>query len=263
LTTKDQSFFLNTMANIGPQLIWSTPQTQMARTHEDSSTCLNHLLWRKQKRTTLDAIHRKQRVVRASLEKRVDIISAAHAALVALCVFEKRATRKSREKYAWVFRGRCIQTSQAILWRDESLSEEQNCDSCYVQKFNDSQFCCVHISTSSLMMFSSGLDWKMYMLCGWKWRCLYNRRRFQIWNTALKSGLLCVFPYIAFLQYKAPAAFVSFFKRLSIEPFDIYNNRRLLRWTGHVARLPLIRAPRKILTSWVDNPRPLGCPQIN
>jgi hypothetical protein len=27
--------------------------------------------------------------------------------------------------------------------------------------------------------------------------------------------------------------------------------------------MPLIRAPRKILTSWVDNPRPFGCPQMN
>jgi hypothetical protein len=27
--------------------------------------------------------------------------------------------------------------------------------------------------------------------------------------------------------------------------------------------MPLTRAPRKILTSWVDNPRPLGCPQMN
>jgi hypothetical protein len=54
----------------------------------------------------------------------------------------------------------------------------------------------------------------------------------------------------------------SFFKRLSIEPFDTYYKRRLLRWTGHVARMPLFRAPRKILTSWVNNPRPLGCPQI-
>jgi hypothetical protein len=51
--------------------------------------------------------------------------------------------------------------------------------------------------------------------------------------------------------------------RLSIEPFDTYYNRRLLRWTGHVPRMPLTRAPRKILTSWVDNPRPLGCPQMN
>jgi hypothetical protein len=33
--------------------------------------------------------------------------------------------------------------------------------------------------------------------------------------------------------------------------------------TGHVARMPLFRAPRKILSSWVDNPRPLGCPQMN
>jgi hypothetical protein len=27
--------------------------------------------------------------------------------------------------------------------------------------------------------------------------------------------------------------------------------------------MPLTRAPRKILTSWVDNRRPLGCPQMN
>jgi hypothetical protein len=26
--------------------------------------------------------------------------------------------------------------------------------------------------------------------------------------------------------------------------------------------MSLIRAPRKILTSWVDNPRLLGCPQM-
>jgi hypothetical protein len=55
----------------------------------------------------------------------------------------------------------------------------------------------------------------------------------------------------------------SLFKRLSIEPFDAYYNRRLLRWTGHVARMPLTRAQRKNLTSLVDNPRPLGCPQMN
>jgi hypothetical protein len=55
----------------------------------------------------------------------------------------------------------------------------------------------------------------------------------------------------------------SLFKCLSIEPFDKYYNRRLLRWTGHVARMPLIRAPRRTLTSRVDNPRPLGCPQMN
>jgi hypothetical protein len=34
----------------------------------------------------------------------------------------------------------------------------------------------------------------------------------------------------------------SLFKRLSIEPFDTYYNRRFLRWTGHVTRMTLIRA---------------------
>jgi hypothetical protein len=55
----------------------------------------------------------------------------------------------------------------------------------------------------------------------------------------------------------------SLFKRLLIEPIDAYYNRRLLRWTGYVARMPLTRASRKMLTSWVDNPRPLGCPHTN
>ena len=55
----------------------------------------------------------------------------------------------------------------------------------------------------------------------------------------------------------------SLFKRLAVEPFDTYYYRRLLRWAGHVARMPSTRAPRKLLTCWVDNPRPLGCPQMN
>jgi hypothetical protein len=55
----------------------------------------------------------------------------------------------------------------------------------------------------------------------------------------------------------------SLFKCLSIEPFDKKCNCRLLRWACHVTRMSLIRAPRKILSSWVDNPRPLGCPQMN
>jgi hypothetical protein len=35
-TSKDPTLFLNSMANIGPQI--STPQTQKARPHEESST---------------------------------------------------------------------------------------------------------------------------------------------------------------------------------------------------------------------------------
>jgi hypothetical protein len=35
----------------------------------------------------------------------------------------------------------------------------------------------------------------------------------------------------------------------------------LVRWTIRV--FLITRAPRNIVTSWVDNPRPLGCPQMN
>jgi len=54
----------------------------------------------------------------------------------------------------------------------------------------------------------------------------------------------------------------SLFKRLDIESLDTYYYRRLLRWAGHVARMPFTRAPRKLLTGWVSNPRPVGCPQM-
>jgi hypothetical protein len=62
--------------------------------------------------------------------------------------------------------------------------------------------------------------------------------------------------------HSPPYLSASLFKRLAIELFNTNYNRRLLRWTGHVARMPLTRAPRKILTR-SDNPRPLGCPKMD
>ena len=54
----------------------------------------------------------------------------------------------------------------------------------------------------------------------------------------------------------------SLFGRLAIESLDTYYHRRLLRWAGHVARMPLNRAPRMFLSGWVANSRPTGCPQM-
>lgn len=44
-------------------------------------------------------------------------------------------------------------------------------------------------------------------------------------------------------------------QQLQLEPFDIYYERRLLRWAGHVARMDTDRLPRQLLTSWVPHPR--------
>ena len=41
----------------------------------------------------------------------------------------------------------------------------------------------------------------------------------------------------------------SLFAELEIDPLDAYYNRRLLRWAGHVPRMPTSRVPRKLLTS--------------
>ena len=50
----------------------------------------------------------------------------------------------------------------------------------------------------------------------------------------------------------------SLFEMLEIDPLDTYYNRRLLRWAGHVSRMPMSRVPRKLLTNWVAKPRTVG-----
>ena len=52
-------------------------------------------------------------------------------------------------------------------------------------------------------------------------------------------------------------------KRLGIRSLDYYYNTRLLRWAGHVARMPMTRTPRMLLTSWVRARRPQGAPAMN
>ena len=51
-------------------------------------------------------------------------------------------------------------------------------------------------------------------------------------------------------------------KRIDILPIDVYVSRRQLTWAGHVWRMGPERLPRKMLTSWVCEKRPRGCPQF-
>jgi hypothetical protein len=50
------------------------------------------------------------------------------------------------------------------------------------------------------------------------------------------------------------------YKRLGIAAVDQYYHRRLLRWAGHVSRMPMIRVQRQLLTGWVAHSRPTGSP---
>jgi exonuclease III len=52
------------------------------------------------------------------------------------------------------------------------------------------------------------------------------------------------------------------FARLGIQSLDRYYHHRTLRWAGHVARMPMSRLPRKMLTGFVAHPRPIGCPDM-
>ena len=50
--------------------------------------------------------------------------------------------------------------------------------------------------------------------------------------------------------------------RLKSKSLDSYVVIRQLRWAGHVARMGMDRLPRKMLSSWVTNKRPVGSPEI-
>ena len=54
----------------------------------------------------------------------------------------------------------------------------------------------------------------------------------------------------------------SLLKRLGIMSIDEYYHHRLLRWAGHIARMDTCRTPRKLITGWVENARPKGCPYM-
>ena len=51
--------------------------------------------------------------------------------------------------------------------------------------------------------------------------------------------------------------------RLGLKPLDACLAQRRLRWAGHVYRMDFERLPRKLLSSWVDHPRPRGRPQFH
>jgi len=62
--------------------------------------------------------------------------------------------------------------------------------------------------------------------------------------------------------YRHHATTSSLFRRLNLLDIDSCNHNRLLPWAGHVARMPMSRAPRPLLASWAAHSRPVGCPHM-
>jgi len=50
--------------------------------------------------------------------------------------------------------------------------------------------------------------------------------------------------------------------RLDIKCVDTYIVKRQLRWAGHVVRMGMDRLPRKMISSWVNEKRPRGSPEM-
>jgi len=55
----------------------------------------------------------------------------------------------------------------------------------------------------------------------------------------------------------------SLLDRLGMRSLDFYLHRRIIKWVGHVARMPLDRLPRKFLTAWVHGPRGKNQPKLH
>ena len=51
-------------------------------------------------------------------------------------------------------------------------------------------------------------------------------------------------------------------KRTGLRPIESYITQCQLRWAGHISRMSMERLPRKMISSWVRNKRPRGCPRF-
>ena len=83
----------------------------------------------------------------------------------------------------------------------------------------------------------------------------------SITGVLVARGICCVNLHHTFRHHTTSAS-LSLFRRLGMLDIDSYFHNRILRWAGHVARMPMSRAPRQLLTGWVSHSRPIGYPQM-
>ena len=79
--------------------------------------------------------------------------------------------------------------------------------------------------------------------------------RFRILHWPFASSMCRVNLHHAFHHHITTT---GLFRRLNLLDIGSYNHNRILRWVGQVARMPMSRVPRQLLTSGVAHSRPVG-----
>jgi len=97
------------------------------------------------------------------------------------------------------------------------------------------------------------------LLFGCECWCL-TEKLFSMISTAFRKAvrMMCGVRWGQVIKHRITTN--SLLERLGLKPIRQYIDSRILRWTGHVARMPWRRLPRKLITSWVDHKRPRGRP---
>jgi len=88
----------------------------------------------------------------------------------------------------------------------------------------------------------------------------------RINSSAYVVSITSALAQCAVLIYIIPPATISLPRVFSVAWASLTSTATssivFFRWDGHVARMPMSRAPRQLLTSWVAHSRPAGCPQM-
>ena len=93
--------------------------------------------------------------------------------------------------------------------------------------------------------------------------CLHSIMHFRLTLRKLRKN--CTTDYTPFTTNARGPCVVYTTIKYKLKPADLFKRlkTRLLRWEGHVARMPMHWLPRKLLTGWVQHKRPVGRQQMN
>ena len=146
----------------------------------------------------------------------------------------------------------------SALTDDDDVRHRKQCAAAAFGQLKQNMFCSEYAS-ESLSRAQKGKLFKTFvlgtLLFGCELWCLTTSLRQELskfYNNCVRSMCNVTRRYIAHTTH---GKLDSLYDALGIQSLDYYLLNRRLRWAGHVARMPQVRIPRRLLTSWVDHPR--------